>query len=269
MRGSRRRVPRSRSASSRSPGSPTPRRPPGRGLGPRVVPMPPMRQHRLVRDPHPPAEIAGLHPSRLLPRHPDRAQEPEPAQQRQPVGTLRGLRQPPRLQVPQIRRDRADHPAGAVKQPDRARTDPRCPADEPSRGTPTRSNPVLCSLVFVTGRDHNPRTRIRPMTSGLAPVVQSTAELVGIREIGAEFRKNGPDRCPRNRSGIRRSRQWFSRSTDTSHRPEDTTSGAEQLCLLLRPSDEPIPSRCRESLQSFGHDVVLASPLGEVDPWMP
>ena len=117
MRGSRRPIPRSR---WRLPGHRVcrhPRRPPGRGLGHRVAPMPPMRQHRLVRDPDPPAEIAGLHPSRLLPRHPDRAQEPEPAQQRQPVGTLRGLRQPPRLQVPQIRGDRADHPTGAVKQP--------------------------------------------------------------------------------------------------------------------------------------------------------
>ncbi len=79
--------------------------------------VPPVRTNRLGRDLYPPAEIAGLDTGRLIPRHADRRQETEPAQQRHRVGPLGGLRQPASLKITQIRGDRRDYPTAAIKQP--------------------------------------------------------------------------------------------------------------------------------------------------------
>jgi hypothetical protein len=54
-----------------------------------IVGVPPMRPGRLDRYLQPAAEITSLDPSRLVPTHPDRRQESEPAQQIHPVGPLR------------------------------------------------------------------------------------------------------------------------------------------------------------------------------------
>jgi len=81
--------------------------------------MTPVRADRLARDLDPSAEVAGLHPSGLIPRHLDRAKETEPAQQRQPVGPLRGLRPTARLKLPEERGHRRDHLTRRIKQPER------------------------------------------------------------------------------------------------------------------------------------------------------
>ena len=46
---------------------------------------PPVGPDRFVRDLQPATEIAGFHPSGLIPRHPQRPQEPKPPQQIHPV----------------------------------------------------------------------------------------------------------------------------------------------------------------------------------------
>jgi hypothetical protein len=82
-----------------------------------TVRAPPVRPDRLVHDLQPATEIAGLHPSRLIPGHPQRPQEPKPPQQIHPVRTLSGRRSPARRQLGEIRRDRRDDRTAGVNQP--------------------------------------------------------------------------------------------------------------------------------------------------------
>ena len=71
----------------------------------------------LDRDLDPAAEVPGLRPRRLIPRHPGRPQEPVPPQQRDRIRAQRGLGPAGRLQVPQERRDRADRGSDRIAQP--------------------------------------------------------------------------------------------------------------------------------------------------------
>ena len=67
----------------------------------------------------PSAEVPGLGPGRLIPRHPGRPQEPEPAQQRDRIRAQRGLRPARRLQISQERRNRTNQRPGRIAQPAR------------------------------------------------------------------------------------------------------------------------------------------------------
>lgn len=69
----------------------------------------------LVGDLDPAREVAGLGPRGLIPRHVDRPQKPEPAQQVHPVRALRRRRPTDRLQIAQVHRDRPTiSPAGST-----------------------------------------------------------------------------------------------------------------------------------------------------------
>ena len=78
--------------------------------------LPPERCAGLGTHLDPPAEVTGLSPGRLIPRHPGRPQEPEPAQQRDRIRPLRGLRPASGLQVPKVSRYRRHRRAGRVTQ---------------------------------------------------------------------------------------------------------------------------------------------------------
>ena len=69
----------------------------------------------LLGDPNPTGEVACLGSSGVVPRHVDRPQEPEPAQQVHAVRPLGQSRPPGRLQIPQPRRDQLDHLARRIK----------------------------------------------------------------------------------------------------------------------------------------------------------
>ena len=95
-----------------------------------MAPVPPLR---FVGELDPAAEVPRLDPGRLVPRHFQRPQEPEPAQQVHPIGALRRRRMPTRLKVPQMLRDRDDY----------------------------RPRPIMESIWLprVVGRDQRPRQR--------------------------------------------------------------------------------------------------------------
>ena len=65
----------------------------------------------------PPPELPGLGPGHLVPRHPGRPDEPEPAQQIQAIRPDRRLRPPRRLQMPEISPSRLNSHAAAIQQP--------------------------------------------------------------------------------------------------------------------------------------------------------
>ncbi len=85
-------------------------------LRPRA-PLPPMRADRLSGHHQPAAELPGLGPGRLVPGHPGRPHEPEPAQQIQAIRPDRQLRPPRRLQMPEIGPRRLHSNATAIQQP--------------------------------------------------------------------------------------------------------------------------------------------------------
>ncbi len=106
MRPSRNRVPITRS------------RPPGHRVGP-ATRYPGCRTHRrgrLAAQRQPAAEVAGLHPCVLIPRHVDGQTEPEPAQQIHRIRALRCRRPTRRLQVLEERPDPTDHGAARIDQ---------------------------------------------------------------------------------------------------------------------------------------------------------
>ena len=76
----------------------------------------PMRR-RFDTDLQPTAEIARLDPRRLIPLHPQRPQEPEPAQQVHPVRPLRRRRPPPSRQLREKRRYRDNYRAVTINKP--------------------------------------------------------------------------------------------------------------------------------------------------------
>ena len=70
-----------------------------------------MRPALLTGDLQPSAEIASLNAGRLIPGHPRRPQEPEPAKKIHPIRTDRGLRPACRQEIPEVGRSlRHDHP---------------------------------------------------------------------------------------------------------------------------------------------------------------
>ena len=74
---------------------------------------------RLVTQRYPPAEIPGLDPGRLIPRHADRPPEPEPPQQIHRIRPLRRDRTARRLQLLQEHRHSRNGSAFSVDQSDR------------------------------------------------------------------------------------------------------------------------------------------------------
>jgi hypothetical protein len=108
-----------------------------------------MRSFSIVRA----TEIAGLHPSRVIPSHPQRPQKPKPPQQIHPVRTLSGRRSPTRGQLSEIRRDRRDDRTTGINQPIRLEQIAGRLQTTPPRHHQHRQIPRLFSIA-----DHEQRT---------------------------------------------------------------------------------------------------------------
>ena len=104
----------------------------------------------------PPAEVAGLGPRRLVPRHSGGPGEPEPAQQRQRVRPLRRRRPPGRLQVPQELRHRLDPSAVRAVRQYGSHGSP-VSTSAPDCGDHERPGPGRSSSPSATSRDRNDR----------------------------------------------------------------------------------------------------------------
>jgi len=132
----------------------------------------PTRAAGLDRDLDPAAEVAGLGPGRLIPRHPDCPQEPEPPQQRDRIRPQSVLRPAGHLQIPQIHGGRRDHGASLVMQPARL---PRI-AGPLHRTRPRNDQGAEVPRLVLS--DHEPR-KYRP-TQRPAPRTGKTLRLVQI-----------------------------------------------------------------------------------------
>jgi hypothetical protein len=112
----------------------------------------PMRPDRFPRHLQPPAEIPGITADRVIPRHADSPQEPEPAQQIHAIRTDRQLRPPGRLQMAEISSGRPDARAARVKQPVRLPPIPR--GDQPARQRHHQPSQIPARFLLL---DHDRR----------------------------------------------------------------------------------------------------------------
>ena len=107
-----------------------------------IVGVPPMRPGRLDRYLQPAAEITSLDPSRLVPTHPDRPQEPEPSQQIHPVRTAASSQAAHTPPTRRRTRRPARPPRRHHQQAETARTALPSPPANPAAAPPARTTPA-------------------------------------------------------------------------------------------------------------------------------
>jgi hypothetical protein len=112
----------------------------------------PMRPDRFPRHLQPPAEIPGITTNRMIPRHADSPQEPEPAQQIHAIRTDRQLRPPGRLQMTEIGSGRRHAQAVRVGQP--VWLPPIPSGDQPARERHHQPSQIPARLLLL---DHDRR----------------------------------------------------------------------------------------------------------------